>query len=108
MLKVLKFGGTSMADAKQFAKVKAIVDSDPSRRVVVVSAAGKRFSEDHKITDLLLLCHAHIKYGVSSDSVFDMIAKRYIEIRDDLGLKIDIESELNKIADKLSNFITKD
>lgn len=108
MLKVLKFGGTSMADAKQFAKVKAIVESDPSRRVVVVSAAGKRFSDDHKITDLLLLCHAHIKYGVSSESVFDMIAKRYIEIRDDLGLKIDIESELNKIADKLKNGITKD
>lgn len=97
-----------MADAKQFAKVKAIVESDPSRRVVVVSAAGKRFSDDHKITDLLLLCHAHIKYGVSSESVFDMIAKRYIEIRDDLGLKIDIESELNKIADKLKNGITKD
>ena len=108
MLKVLKFGGTSMADAKQFAKVKAIVESDPSRRVVVVSAAGKRFSDDHKITDLLLLCHAHIKYGVSSDSVFDMISKRYIEIRDDLGLKIDIESELKKIGDKLNNGISKD
>ncbi len=108
MLKVLKFGGTSMADAKQFAKVKAIVESDPSRRVVVVSAAGKRYSDDHKITDLLLLCHAHIKYGVKSDSVFDMIAKRYIEIRDDLGLKIDIESELNKIADKLNKGISKD
>ena len=94
MLKVLKFGGTSMADANQFAKVKSFVVSDPSRRVVVVSAAGKRFSDDHKITDLLLLCHAHFKYGVSSDSVFDMISKRYIEIRDDCGLKTDIEGEL--------------
>lgn len=108
MLKVLKFGGTSMADATQFAKVKSIVESDPSRRVVVVSAAGKRFSDDHKITDLLLLCHAHIKYGVSSESVFDMIAKRYIEIRDECGLKTDIESELNKISAKLKNGITKD
>lgn len=97
-----------MADAKQFAKVKAIVESDPSRRVVVVSAAGKRFSDDNKITDLLLLCHAHIKYGVSSESVFDMISKRYIEIRDDLGLKIDIESELKKISDKLNSGISKD
>ncbi len=97
-----------MADAKQFAKVKAIVESDPSRRVVVVSAAGKRFSEDHKITDLLLLCHAHIKYGVSSDSVFDMISNRYIEIRNELGLKTDIESELNKIVEKIKNGITKD
>ncbi|MEE0840437.1 MAG: hypothetical protein U0L72_07860 [Acutalibacteraceae bacterium] len=108
MLKVLKFGGTSMADAKQFAKVKAIVESDPSRRVVVVSAAGKRFSDDHKITDLLLLCHAHIKYGVSSDSVFELISNRYIEIRDDLGLKTDIEGELNKIAEKIKSGITKD
>lgn len=56
MLKVLKFGGSSMADAHQFAKVKAIVDSDPSRRVVVVSAAGKRSRDDHKLTDLLYLC----------------------------------------------------
>ncbi len=97
-----------MADAKQFAKVKAIVESDPSRRVVVVSAAGKRFSDDHKITDLLLLCHAHIKYGVSSDSVFELISNRYIEIRDELGLKTDIEGELNKIAEKIKNGITKD
>ena len=50
MLKVLKFGGSSLADAHQFAKVRAIVKSDPARRVVVVSAPGKRFSEDHKIT----------------------------------------------------------
>ncbi|MBR2043256.1 MAG: aspartate kinase [Clostridia bacterium] len=108
MLKVLKFGGTSMADAKQFAKVKAIVESDPSRRVVVVSAAGKRFSEDHKITDLLLLCHAHVKYGVSAESVFDMISQRYVEIRNDCGLSTDIESELQKIKEKLLNGISKD
>lgn len=97
-----------MADANQFAKVKSIVESDPSRRVVVVSAAGKRFSDDHKITDLLLLCHAHIKYGVSSESVFDMIAKRYIEIRDECGLKTDIESDLEKISAKLKSGISKD
>ena len=67
MLKVLKFGGSSMADAHQFAKVKSIVEADPSRRVVVVSAAGKRFSGDHKLTDLLYLCYAHLQYGVSCD-----------------------------------------
>ena len=84
MLKVLKFGGSSMADAKQFEKVKSIVQADPSRKVVVVSAAGKRFSDDHKLTDLLYLCHAHLKYGVACDSVFDMIRSRYMEIRDEL------------------------
>ena len=105
MLKVLKFGGTSMADAKQFAKVKSIVESDEARRVVVVSAAGKRFSDDHKITDLLYLCHAHITYGVSFENVFDMISERYIEIKKDLGLSVDIEGELAKIRKKMSKGI---
>ena len=97
MLKVLKFGGTSMASAAQYAKVRAIVESDPARRVLVVSAAGKKNREDHKITDLLYLCHAHIKYGVSCDSVFGMISQRYLEIRDELGLKTDLEGELARI-----------
>ena len=55
MLKVLKFGGSSMADAHQLAKVRSIVEADPSPRVVVVSAAGKRYRDAHKITDLLYL-----------------------------------------------------
>ncbi len=61
MLKVLKFGGTSMADAGQYRKIRDIVRSDPSRRVVVVSAAGKRFDGDNKITDLLYLCYAQLQ-----------------------------------------------
>ncbi len=64
MLKVAKFGGSSLADEKQFAKVRSIVQSDPGRKVIVVSAPGKRFSKDNKITDLLYLFYAHIKYGV--------------------------------------------
>ena len=88
MLKVLKFGGSSMADTHQFAKVKAIVDSDPSRRVVVVSAAGKRSRDDHKLTDLLYLCHAHITYGVDCSGIFDEIVGRYLDIRDELGLTL--------------------
>ena len=108
MLKVLKFGGSSMADAKQFEKVKSIVQADPGRRVVVVSAAGKRFSEDHKLTDLLYLCHAHLKYGVACDSVFDMIRSRYIEIRDDLGLKTDLESEFDALRKKMDAGISQD
>ena len=97
MLKVLKFGGSSMASAAQYAKVKAIVEADETRRVVVVSAAGKRNKEDHKVTDLLYLCHAHMRYGVSCDSVFGMISQRYLEIRDELGLHTDLEAELAKI-----------
>ena len=108
MLKVLKFGGSSMADAKQFEKVKSIVQADPARRVVIVSAAGKRFSDDHKLTDLLYLCYAHLKYGVSCDSVFDMIRSRYIEIRDDLGLKTDLETEFDALRKKMDAGISQD
>ena len=108
MLKVLKFGGSSMADAKQFEKVKSIVQADPSRKVVVVSAAGKRFSDDHKLTDLLYLCHAHLKYGVACDSVFDMIRSRYMEIRDELGLKTDLESGFDALRKKMDKGISQD
>ena len=107
MLKVLKFGGSSMASAAQYAKVKTIVEEDPSRAVVVVSAAGKRSKEDHKITDLLYLCHAHMKYGVSCDSVFGMISQRYLEIRDALGLKTDLEGALNKIRGDMENGLSE-
>ena len=102
-MKVVKFGGSSMADAGQYQKVKDIVLSDPSRRVVVVSAAGKRFKDDHKITDLLYLCYSHTKYGVRCDPIFDMIVSRYCEIRDELGIELDLESDfaaLKKRIDK--------
>ena len=102
-MKVTKFGGSSMADAGQYRKVKEIIESDPSRRVVVVSAAGKRFKDDHKITDLLYLCYSHTKYGVACDLVYDMIVSRYCEIRDELGIELDLESDfaaLKKRIDK--------
>ncbi len=108
MLKVLKFGGSSMADARQFSKVRDIVRSDPSRRVVIVSAPGKRSKDDHKITDLLYLCHAHVKYGVSCDTVFEMIRSRYLEIRDDLGLNLPLEEEFAQLRARLEEGISKD
>ena len=108
MLKVAKFGGSSMADAGQFKKVKEIVNADSSRRVIVVSAAGKRFADDHKLTDLLYLCHAHKTYGVSCDSVFDMIADRYRGICSELGLGIDIESELRELRLGIENGMSRD
>ena len=101
MLKVTKFGGSSMADAGQLRKVRDIVLADKERRVVIVSAAGKRFSGDHKLTDLLYLCYAHVQYGVPCDAIFEQITSRYIEIRDELGLDLDLETEFAQLKKRL-------
>ncbi len=93
MIKVAKFGGSSLAGAEQFEKVKRIVEADEARRFVVVSAAGKRSKNDHKVTDLLYLVEAHLKYGVSHEEILSMIEERYVEIRDKLGLSFDVEGE---------------
>jgi len=102
MLKVAKFGGSSVAGAEQFKKVKAIIEADPSRRIVVSSAAGKRDSSDHKLTDLLYLCHAHITYGVSCDDIIGTIRSRFAEIRDALGLRYDVEGDFDKLLPRLN------
>ncbi len=94
MLKAAKFGGSSVAGAEQFKKVKAIVEADPSRRIVVSSAAGKRSGDDHKLTDLLYLCHAHLTYGVSCDEIMETIVRRFVEIKETLGLRYDVEADL--------------
>ena len=101
MLKVTKFGGSSMADAGQYKKIRDILLADPARRIVVVSAAGKRHSKDHKLTDLLYLCHAHTQYGVDCTGVFEMITSRYLEIRDELGIQLDLESEFAELKVQL-------
>ena len=101
MLKVAKFGGSSMADAGQYRKVRDIILSDPDRKVVIVSAAGRRYGGDHKLTDLLYLCHAHIQYGVDCTSVFEMITSRYLQVRDELGLQLDLESDFAQLKQKL-------
>ena len=102
MLKVVKFGGSSLASAEAFAKVKKIVEADKSRTVVVVSAPGKRFKEDIKVTDLLYVCHAHIKYSIGVDDMFEKIKERYREIHKGCGLKQDLEYEFDKIASGLN------
>ena len=90
-----------MADAGQYRKVRDILQADPERLVVVVSAAGKRDKNDHKITDLLYLCHAHVQYGVDCSPVFEMITSRYREIAADLGLTIDLEPEFAELKKRL-------
>jgi aspartate kinase len=100
-LKVCKFGGTSVADAAQLRRVKAIVDADAGRRWVVPSAPGKRNRSDHKITDLLYLCHEHARRGVGFDEVFNLISGRYLTIVSELGLKLDIREILSEIRSRI-------
>ncbi len=108
MLKVAKFGGSSMADAAHYKQVRDIVLSDPSRTVIVVSAAGKRFSNDYKITDLLYLCYAHIKYGVPCDSVFGTIRDRYLGIRDELQMDFPLEDDFDALFAEMKSGISED
>ncbi len=97
MAKVLKFGGSSLAEGKCFEMVKGIVEADQNRDVVVVSAPGKRFSGDNKITDLLYICHAHMKYHASYDEIWAKIVERYQEIKAYCGLSIDLDTEFAQI-----------
>lgn len=98
-----------MADAGQYRKIRKILQADPERRVVVVSAAGKRNKADHKITDLLYLCYAHAQYGVDCDPIFEMIASRYLAIRDELGISLDLETELAVLKQRIdAKTVTQD
>ena len=100
-MKVVKFGGSSMADAGQYRKIRDILLADPDRKVVIVSAAGKRGSNDHKITDLLYLCYSHVKYGVDCSRIFKMITNRYLGIQNDLDLDIDLMPELTDLKRRI-------
>ena len=98
-----------MADAGQYRKIRDMLLADPERRVVVVSAAGKRNKADHKITDLLYLCYAHTQYGVDCSGVFEMIVSRYREIQRDLGLTLDLEPEFAALKQRLdAKTVTQD
>jgi aspartate kinase len=105
---VTKFGGSSLADANQFKKVKDIIVSNDARRYVVPSAPGKRNSKDSKITDLLYLCHAHVSTGISFDEVFNHIRDRYLGIVSDLNLDFDISKHLDIVKQDLENGASSD
>lgn len=94
---VCKFGGSSMANATQFEKVKNIVRSNDERKAVVVSAIGKSKPSDNKITDLLYLLNAHIKYKVDYSQIFNQIKERYFAVKEDLNLTLNLEEEFNII-----------
>ncbi|MDO4483361.1 MAG: aspartate kinase [Clostridia bacterium] len=105
---VTKFGGSSLANAAQFAKVKEIILLDPARRYVVPSAPGKRFDGDDKVTDLLYRCHRQAMEGESIAETFGKIRARYQEIVDELKLTVDITPELDEVEAQIAAGATAD
>ncbi|MBQ6435130.1 MAG: aspartate kinase, partial [Synergistaceae bacterium] len=108
MKKVVKFGGSSLADAKQFAKVGEIIRSDPSRVYVVPSAPGKRNDNDIKVTDLLYECYELAKEGKNFYEPFLAVKDRYNEIIQGLNLNLSLTESFDEIENKLLNSPEKD
>lgn len=101
MIKVTKFGGSSLADAAQFQKVAEIIKADAARKYVVPSAPGKRFKNDDKVTDLLYKSYALSSSGQDTAEVFGEITQRYTDIKNELGLTTDIESIIAQVKKKV-------
>lgn len=96
-LKVLKFGGTSLADAEHFKQVADIIKADPDRKYVVASAPGKRFSTDNKVTDLLYECYELASEEKDITDIFSKITDRYNSIIEGLGIDLDLSETYEKI-----------
>ncbi len=107
-LKVVKFGGSSLADAAQFRKVAHIVREEESRRYVVPSAPGKRFAGDTKVTDLLYACHARAAKGADFDAELSQIRARYEAIISELSLNISLDADFDRIRIALQNGASSD
>ena len=107
-IKVAKFGGSSVADAAQLRKVRAIVQEDSARRIVVVSAPGKRNPEDVKVTDLLYRCHDCVRDSLLFDQTFQAIEERYRAIVGDLNLAIDLEKDLSAVREGMTHSTAPD
>lgn len=97
MKKVVKFGGSSLADAEQFIKVKSIIMADPERKYVVPSAPGKRFFDDIKVTDMLYSCYEIADKGEDFTKQLNEIKARYQEIIDGLSLDMSLDGEFGII-----------
>ena len=105
---VAKFGGSSLSESNQFRKVKEIVAGNNERTLIVPSAPGKRFKKDHKVTDLLYMCHQLASHGLNFEDVFKLVRSRYTDICEDLGSSIEIQDILDKVFENISNGASKD
>ncbi len=100
-IKVAKFGGSSVADGIQLTKTKEIIREDPDRKYIVVSAPGKRYEGDNKITDILYLCKTHIEHNLPYDQLFQVVVDRYMAVEINLGVKVDLLKYFERIRENL-------
>ena len=107
-LKVLKFGGSSLADAAHFRAVAEIVKSEPERRYVVASAPGKRDNTDIKVTDMLYECYELSVNEEDISEIFEQIKKRYTDIIDELGIELDLTEVFEKIKSSIAHNAGRD
>lgn len=108
MKKVVKFGGSSLANAKQFQKVGSIIRSDEARRYVVPSAPGKRSSDDTKVTDMLYSCYGLALQGRDFTEELLAIKARYDEIIEGLGLSVRVDDEFKIISENFCKKVGRD
>ena len=107
-IKVVKFGGSSLADAEHFRRVAEIVKADPNRRYVVASAPGKRDASDTKVTDMLYQCYETVRRKEDISALFASISERYNSIIRDLGMDFDISGELDYIQSTILHHAGRD
>ena len=107
MVKVVKFGGSSLASAAQFSKVGDIIRSDESRKYVIPSAPGKRNDKDTKVTDMLYQCYAAAEADEDFKPKLKKIKERYDSIINGLHLKVSLEEEFRLLRIKISVFVKK-
>ncbi|MBR6751510.1 MAG: aspartate kinase [Clostridia bacterium] len=107
-MKVCKFGGTSMATTQSILQVKSIIDRDPERKFIVVSAPGKRFSNDVKITDMLYAAYDEkVAFGTCKSSM-KVIRERFLGLCEELGLDIDMNKYLDEVEEGIINSTSSD
>ncbi len=107
-IKVAKFGGSSVADALQIEKIKNIIEADNDIKYVVVSAPGKRYADDSKITDLLYLCKTHIEHKIPYEQIFQVICDRFMAVDVNLNAEINLKKEFDEIKANLEKGATAD
>lgn len=101
VLKLAKFGGSSLACGDQCKKVIDIIKSDSERRIIVVSAPGKRNKKDHKITDMLYLIQRLTSIGMDFREVFKSVEERYVEIANKIAPDLDIKKDIDEIQRRI-------